>query len=159
MTSAEPISFDRVGDDYGWLSNSAPYPIHLNGKMWYTAEHYFQACKFHDEMVQRQIQKTRSATEILRIASNPKLKVRRDWDVVKVGFMEQAVRAKFTQMPELRDLLLGTGDAPLIAHSATDSYWYDGGDGTGKNLLGLILMDLRDQLREESSPQDRKAVG
>ncbi|WP_050027023.1 NADAR domain-containing protein [Verrucomicrobium sp. BvORR034] len=28
-----------------------------------------------------------------------------------------------------------------------DSYWADGGDGSGKNCLGILLMELRDQLR------------
>lgn len=143
----DPIKFNRVGDDYGWLSNSAPYPISVDGKMWYSAEHYFQSTKFHDITVQRQIHRTRSAAQMLEIASNPKLRIRRDWDEVKIDFMEKAVRTKYTQLPELKMLLLGTGDAPLIAHSDEDSYWYDGGDGSGRNILGLILMDLRDSLR------------
>jgi ribA/ribD-fused uncharacterized protein len=144
-----PIEFNRPGDDYGWLSNSAPYAISLDSKMWYTAEHYFQAQKFHDVMVQRQILKTRSAAEIIRIASNPKLRVRGDWDAVKLDFMETAVRTKFTQIPDLKMLLLGTGDAVLIQH-CDDRYWGDGGDGTGRNLLGIILMEIRDELRRKS---------
>ena len=68
-----PIQFHRAGDDYGWLSNSAPYPITLDGFMWYTAEHYFQAQKFHDETVKRTIRKTRSGwvslLETLRCAT------------------------------------------------------------------------------------------
>ena len=142
-----PIKFHRVGEDYGWLSNSAPYPISLVSKMWYTAEHYFQAQKFHDQAVQKEILKTRSAAEMIRIAANPKLRLRRDWKEVRVDCMQTAVRAKFTQIPDLKQLLLGTGDAELIAHTGDDSYWGDGGDGSGKNMLGLILMDLRDELR------------
>lgn len=146
----DPIQFHRVGDDYGWLSNSAPYPITLEGKMWYTAEHYFQSTKFHDVTVQRQIQRTRSAAEIIRIAGNPKLRVRRDWDKVKRDFMETAVRTKFAQLPDLKLLLLKTGDAELVAHSDEDDYWCDGGDGSGRNMLGVILMEIRDELRRRS---------
>ena len=145
------IKFHRVGDDYGWLSNSAPYPISLESKMWYTAEHYFQTQKFHDETVQKEILRTRSAVEVIRIASNPKLRVRRDWDKLKVGFMLTAVRTKFTQIPDLKKLLLNTGEAELIDHTADDSYWGDGGDGSGKNMLGMVLMDVRDELRPPSS--------
>ncbi|MBC8115397.1 MAG: NADAR family protein [Candidatus Saccharimonas sp.] len=141
------IKFHLVGDDYGWLSNSAPYPISLESKMWYTAEHFFQTQKFHDVSVQKQILKTRSATEVIRIASNPKLRVRRDWDAVKLGFMRTAVRTKFTQISDLKTLLLNTGDAELINHSDTDSYWADGGDGGGRNMLGVVLMEVRDELR------------
>ena len=90
---------------------------------------------------------------MLEIARNPKLRIRRDWDEVKIDFMEKAVKVKFTQLPELKKLLLETGDAELIAHSDEDSYWCDGGDGSGKNLLGMILMDLRDELREHEAKQ------
>ena len=61
--------------------------------------------------------------------------------------MTEAVRAKFTQHPWLRDLLLSTGEAHLIEHTRNDRYWGDGGDGTGKNKLGLILMEIRAELR------------
>jgi len=142
------IQFHLVGEDYGWLSNSAPYPISLDSKMWYTAEHYFQTQKFHDETVQKEILRTRSAAEVIRIASSPKLRVRRDWDAVKLGFMRTAVQTKFTQITDLKTLLLNTGDAELIDHSDIDSYWADGGDGGGRNMLGVVLMEVRDELRQ-----------
>ena len=145
------IKFHLVGDDYGWLSNSAPYPISLESKMWYTAEHYFQTQKFHDVTVQKQILKTRSAAEVIRIACNPKLRVRKDWNMVRLDVMRTAVQAKFTQITELRKLLLNTGDAELIDHSDADSYWADGGDGGGRNMLGVVLMEVRDGLRQVSA--------
>jgi ribA/ribD-fused uncharacterized protein len=61
--------------------------------------------------------------------------------------MREAVRAKFTQHKELRAMLLSTGDAELIEHTANDNYWPDGGDGSGKNMLGKILMEIRAELR------------
>jgi ribA/ribD-fused uncharacterized protein len=60
--------------------------------------------------------------------------------------MRKAVRAKFTQHPDLRAILLGTGDARLVEHTENDSYWGDGGDGSGKNWLGKILMEIREEL-------------
>jgi ribA/ribD-fused uncharacterized protein len=144
------IQFHSVGADYGWLSNSAPYPISLESKMWYTAEHYFQTQKFYSEGVKKQILKTRSAAEVIRISNNPKLRIRKDWIYVRVDAMRTAVRAKFTQIPELRKLLVNTGDAVLIDHSDDDSYWSDGGDGNGQNMLGVVLMEVRDELRQGS---------
>ena len=61
--------------------------------------------------------------------------------------MLEAVRAKFTQHEDLRAILLGTGNAKLVEHTENDSYWGDGGDGSGKNRLGQILMRVRDELR------------
>jgi ribA/ribD-fused uncharacterized protein len=63
--------------------------------------------------------------------------------------MLEAVRAKFTQHDDLKEILLGTGDAKLVEHTEWDSYWGDGGDGSGKNRLGHILMQVREELRRQ----------
>jgi hypothetical protein len=63
--------------------------------------------------------------------------------------MTRAVRAKFTQHVDLCAMLLGTGDATIVEHTHNDAYWGDGGDGSGKNMLGQILMKVRDELRGE----------
>jgi ribA/ribD-fused uncharacterized protein len=63
--------------------------------------------------------------------------------------MRTAVRAKFTQHKSLQETLLSTGDAILVEHTVNDSYWGDGGDGTGKNMLGKILVEIRDELKKK----------
>ncbi len=83
-----------------------------------------------------------------RMGRDRKRKLRRDWESAKVNVMREAVLAKFTQHDELQKLLLATGDAKIIEHTANDDYWGDGGDGKGRNMLGQILMDVRNQLRE-----------
>ena len=84
-----------------------------------------------------------------RMGRNRKLPLRRDWESVKDNVMREALRAKFTQHPQLQSLLLETGDAVLVEHTTNDGYWADGGDGTGKNRLGILLMELRAALRVE----------
>jgi ribA/ribD-fused uncharacterized protein len=142
------IRFYGVADQYGEFSNFAPFPITLRGKVWPTSEHYFQAQKYAGTEHAEAIRRTRSPMIAARMGRDRKKPLRRDWEAVRNDIMRDAVRAKFTQHPELATLLLGTGDAVLIEHTAKDSYWGDGGDGTGKNLLGQILMHLRDELRE-----------
>jgi ribA/ribD-fused uncharacterized protein len=78
-----------------------------------------------------------------------KRKLRRDWERVKIGVMREAVEAKFRQHDELRTLLLDTGDARLVEHTDNDDFWGDGGDGSGRNELGRILMAVREALRRE----------
>ena len=73
--------------------------------------------------------------------------LRKDWESVKDQVMFDAVLAKFTQNPDIARKLLSTGDAYLIEHTKNDSYWADGGDGSGKNRLGEVLMAVRDSLR------------
>ncbi len=65
--------------------------------------------------------------------------------------MRAAVRAKFEQHEDLRALLLSTGNAKLVEHTANDDYWGDGG-GYGKNMLGRILMEVRSELAAKASP-------
>ncbi len=143
----EVIAFYSVGDPFGELSNFAPFPISLKGKRWPTSEHYFQAQKFagtpHEEEIRR-AKKPRIAAEMGRDRKRP---LRRDWEAVKDAVMTEALRAKFSQHADLRALLLSTGDARLVEHTANDSYWGDGGDGSGKNRLGELLMKVRDELR------------
>jgi ribA/ribD-fused uncharacterized protein len=82
------------------------------------------------------------------------LPLRRDWDSVKDAVMLEAVRAKFSQHADLKAILLATGDAVLVEHTERDSYWGDGGDGSGKNRLGQLLMQVRAELREASASRE-----
>ncbi len=73
--------------------------------------------------------------------------LRKDWEDVKDDIMRYAVREKFRQNTVIMEDLLETGDSIIIEHTKNDSYWADGGDGTGKNMLGQILMEVRTELR------------
>ncbi|MFQ5568734.1 MAG: NADAR family protein [Rhodothermales bacterium] len=141
------IKFYRVKEAYGCFSNFAPYPIDLKGTRWPTSEHYFQAQKFAGTEHEEAIRRAASPMVAARMGRARNRPLRPDWDAVKDDVMREAVYAKFTQHAELRDLLLSTGDAVIIEHTANDHYWADGGDGSGKNRLGQILMDLRRTLR------------
>ena len=68
--------------------------------------------------------------------------------------MYEAVLAKFTQHADLREPLLATGDAKVVEHTENDAYWGDGGDGSGKNSLGQVLMRVREQPRSEPASGD-----
>lgn len=76
--------------------------------------------------------------------------IRADWEQVKDELMKTALLAKFRQNKDIREILLSTGDAQLVEHTRNDRYWGDGGDGSGKNKLGLLLMEVRAELRQEA---------
>lgn len=145
----QTINFYRTTDDYGEFSNFSPHPIRLDGALWPTSEHYFQAQKFHDAAYRERIRTTHSPMDAAILGRDRKQKLRNDWESVKVGVMHAALRAKFTQHADLAALLLSTGSAKLVEHTTNDSYWGDGGDGRGRNLLGQLLMRVRDELRGE----------
>jgi ribA/ribD-fused uncharacterized protein len=145
---ADVIKFYSTADEFGEFSNFAPSPIRLKGRVWPTVEHYFQAQKFAgtDEPHADVIRRAGSPMMAARMGRDRKKKLRRDWESVKVSVMREAVLAKFEQHDELRALLLSTGNARLVEHTERDDYWGDGGDGSGRNMLGQILMEVRRRL-------------
>lgn len=61
--------------------------------------------------------------------------------------MWEVLQAKFQQNPEMRELLEATHPALLLEHNerpGRDQYWSDNYDGRGENMLGRMLMTLRD---------------
>ncbi|MCX4026156.1 NADAR family protein [Endozoicomonas sp. SM1973] len=143
----EIIKFYSVNDDFGDFSNFARYPVKIKGKRYLTSEHYFQAMKFESMSDQNDIIKAKTPMDAARKGRDRKKKLRRNWESIKDNIMREAVMAKFSQHAELKSLLLSTGDAQIIEHSENDAYWGDGGDGSGKNMLGKILVETREKLK------------
>lgn len=142
------IEFYSTTGEYGCFSNFSRHPIFLKGKRWPTTEHYFQAQKFAGEPDEEEVRRAAKPAQAANMGRDRKRPLRRDWEAVKERVMLDALRAKFTQHEDLKAVLLGTGDATLVEHTANDAYWGDGGDGSGKNRLGQLLMRLRDELRQ-----------
>jgi predicted NAD-dependent protein-ADP-ribosyltransferase YbiA (DUF1768 family) len=165
------IKFYRRGDAYGEWTNFAPYAINDGTKVWPTSEHKFQADKFEgtDPAYQEQIRSNPDPKVAAALGRDRSRPLRADWNspatitdpddadlpsnwqrfvgdepmLVKDYSMLNAVRMKVRQHVELQDKLLDTGDAILVEHTEKDNYWADGGDGSGKNMLGKILMLVR----------------
>ncbi len=175
----EPIHFYGEKGPFAGFSNFYPSPIVIDGYRWPTVEHYFQAQKFispQGTTSPRSIeyaaliasQNTPGKAKILAgqktaggyqwrqelnkiINSYTDVKIRPDWESVKDNVMRKAVFNKFLQNPNLWALLNSTGDRYLAEHTTRDSYWGDGGTGTGKNRLGQILMETRTLLRKQKT--------
>ena len=144
----QPVNaFYSTREAYGAFSNFAPHPIELDSLRWPTVEHYFQAQKFAETPHIEAIRQAPSPMVAARMGRSRARPLRSDWDQVKDEIMLRAVRAKFAQHADLAALLLSTGDALIVERSRRDHYWGDGGDGTGANKLGQILMQLRAELR------------
>ena len=144
---ADTIRFYGVKGPYGWCSNFAPSPIELEGRVWPTVEHWFQAQKFRGTDREEEIRKATSPMIAARMGRSRKAPLREDWETVKDEVMGLGLRAKFTQHVALGGLLRATGDAHIVEHTDNDHYWADGGDGSGRNRLGELLMAVREDLR------------
>ncbi len=149
------IYFYSTRDAHGGFSNFSRHGFTLKDTWWPTSEHYFQAQKFagtvsvadaqrlHEEAVRR----ARTPKEAVEMGRDRRRPLRRDWERVKDNVMREALRAKFRAHAELRAELLATGDEELVENAPGDYYWGCGADGSGKNMLGRLLMELRAELR------------
>jgi ribA/ribD-fused uncharacterized protein len=134
---------------YGCFSNFSAHGFELDGVWWPTSEHYFQAQKFagapqHVEEVRR-AQSPKQAAMRGRSRARP---LRADWEQVKDDVMRRGVLRKFETHAEIRAVLLGTGEEEIVENAPHDYYWGCGQDGSGKNMLGKVLMEVRAILRE-----------
>lgn len=145
----EEIKFYSETGKYGEFSNFASFPSRLKNKTWNTTEHFYQAQKFENEAYQEKIRKAESPMKAAELGRSRKERILKNWDNKKDNVMYEAVKAKFTQHADLRQLLLDTENARIVEHTENDAYWGDGGDGKGKNMLGKILMRVREELRRE----------
>ena len=134
-------------------------------------EHFYQAQKFggvDDPDAREAMEAIRAASspeEAARIGrtlqrTNPRL-IRPDWDECKERVMRDALRAKLTRHAAPRNLLLGSRAAGqcVLEDSPTDAVWGVGRDGTGGNLLGRLLMELRDAELAGWDPADEDSGG
>lgn len=140
------IVFYKTGDDFGIFSNFYSSGIYAQGKYWPTVEHYFQAQKFCNELIKEKIRKFSSPMDAAKEGRSRNNKLREDWEKVKDNVMRFAVLEKFKQNDDARAILLSTENHLIIEHTVNDNYWGDGGDGSGKNMLGTILMETRELL-------------
>lgn len=142
----EPIL--RFTGEYRWLSNFWSCFVELDGKTYPSTENAFQAAKTLDTALRAPFRRyfPGKAKKEGRL-----LKLRPDWESVKLGIMEDLNRQKFTRNAELRERLLATGDAQLVeGNDWGDQYWGVDDERGGQNHLGKILMRIRAELGGKS---------
>lgn len=150
--SSEPIRFYHSDQPWGWLSNFSHHAVCIQDRVWPSVEHYYQSQKFIGTPHEEEIRLAETPTKAkLRATEYGKNHRRADWELVKEQIMLEGLCAKFRQHPDLGSRLVRTADRTLIEHTALDSYWGDGGDGTGMNRLGVLLMQVRSGLQDPYS--------
>ncbi|MEI5522330.1 NADAR family protein [Streptomyces brasiliscabiei] len=139
---------------HGCFSNFSDHGFELDGARWPTSEHYFQAQKFKGTRHADLVRRARTPLRAAELGRDPSKPLRRDWERVKDDVMRRAVGAKFRAHADIRAVLLSTGDEEIVEDTTTDHYWGRGRTGTGKNMLGRILVRTRGQLRAEALAAD-----
>lgn len=130
--------------EYAFLSNFYEHPI-SNGVITFpTNEHYFQAMKTLEDDERLAIAKAATPGQAKRMGR--KVKLRADWESIKLDVMETAVRIKFTD-PELAAKLIATGDEELVEGNWWNDTFWGVCNGVGENHLGKILMKVRADIK------------
>lgn len=136
------MSIKEFRGQYYFLSNFSESKIKINDIVFENGEAAFHS--FKDISRQSEFAKLDPSTA-KRKGRNVRL--RYDWERVKDDIMYQVVKAKFEQNEELKQKLLNTGDEYLEeGNTWNDTYW-GVCRGRGKNMLGKILMKVRDELK------------
>lgn len=136
--------------EYRFLSNFWPAPVMLDGVVYPTVEHAYQAAKSTDYTVRNTILKCWNATQAK--AYGRRVKIRDDWESVKLDIMADLVWLKF-QEPTLRRQLVDTAGHYLIEGNTWGDTFWGVCRGVGQNHLGRILMNVREHLiRAEQAP-------
>ncbi len=146
------IYFYNIREQYGCFSNFSPHGFVLDELYWSTSEHYFQAQKFIGTPYLAKLRLVKTPKEAANMGRQRTLPLRPDWEKVKDNIMRKAVFSKFSTNKDIQEILLSTGNEELVENSPIDYYWGCGADGSGKNMLGIVLMEVRQQLKY-SSPE------
>jgi ribA/ribD-fused uncharacterized protein len=154
----EVVFFRTTTGEFGPLSNMAPdFPIFLMGVRIATAEALYQACRFPDDPeIQRLIIDQASPMTAKMKSKKYRERTRSDWDSVRVNVMRWCLRMKLqNNWTRFGAILERTGERPIVEESTKDDFWgaKPQVDGTlvGMDVLGRLLMELREQLREVKS--------
>ncbi|MCA0357494.1 MAG: NADAR family protein [Proteobacteria bacterium] len=154
MAELEEIRFYRANEKpYGAFSNLYRREIEFEGDVYRTSEHAYQAGKARKPEVKAWLMAAPSPA-LLAMAAHGLYywDVAPGWSKTKFDRMRRILRAKFTQHADLAELLLSTGQARLVESATEDNavnrLWGEV-NGVGQNMLGVMLMELREQLRHE----------
>jgi type I restriction enzyme S subunit len=150
---AASVVFLKTKEAFGGLSNMAGgFPLAVGGVDILTAEALYQACRFpHLPDVQRLILDQASPMAAKMVGKPYRHNSRPDWDQVRVKIMRWCLRVKLAQnWVAFSELLLATDGRPIVEESYRDPFWgakpVDGERLVGMNVLGRLLMELRDEI-------------
>lgn len=154
MSDQPEIRFYRATGDYGFLSNLYPAEIRFDGERFPSSEYAYQFGKPNKPEIALWLLAAPTAS-LCAQAAHALLpwQVRQGWAGLKVERMRQVLRAKFEQHVDLALRLAETGAARLVEESTTDAFWGVGKKGTGKNMLGELLMELRAAILSGKRPE------
>ena len=148
-------AFGKVAEEWGILGNFAPTPIVVDGVSFDCTEKLFQVMKFKDEESRKIIYAQKGQPIKMMAKHQEKVGVvREDWERIFIDAMKFCLMQKYTQsetfkkeLERSKGLFIVEQQAnprrPAGAYSAKLSE--DGKTWVGPNIMGRLLMELRDK--------------
>jgi len=133
---------------YRFLSNFFPCQVRLDGVMYPSVEHAYQAAKTLD--VQRRVAILGCSTPGQAKRMGRTIGFRPDWLHVRLAVMKDLLTQKFSS-GLLRDALVGTGEEELVEVNTWHDTFWGRYNGRGQNWLGRLLMEVRSELGSSDS--------
>lgn len=138
------MAIEKFRGKYEFLSNMYPTILEVDGEVYPSAEHAFQAMKCLDKDGRIAMSACRSAKEAKK--AGRLVDLRPDWEDVKVDMMYKVLKAKFSD-PELAQKLRDTEGNTLVERNTQgDDFWGVNTKGQGRNMLGQLLMKVREEI-------------
>lgn len=139
---------DSFRGEYRFLSNFHMCPVSYEGEVYPSVEHAYQAAKTEDWAAREQIRLCPKPGDAKRLGQ--KVKMRTDFDNIKVDIMRELLRQKFAPGTELAEKLVATGKFCRLVEGNWwgDKFW-GVCDGVGQNHLGELLMQIRGELQND----------
>ena len=138
----ETNSITAFTGGYDFLSNSFPCSVEIDGLKFNSAEAAFWAQRVKDVNARRKCARLNPNKAREKAMNAVPID---DWDELKEDIMKKILKIKFSN-PDLKKKLKDTKKLKLLNNTTyRDEYW---GIhlGKGKNKLGVLLMELRDEL-------------
>ena len=153
------VFFWKDNEENGYLSNWYRRKFVIDDFEYLHVEQYMMAQKaklFHDSARYTAILRATTPRECKSLGKLVTPFDSRTWNAAKFNIVKEGNRAKFEQNPDLKKMLLATGNAILAEASPKDPIWGIGLDAQtaaltdlsewpGQNLLGRALMELRSE--------------
>jgi ribA/ribD-fused uncharacterized protein len=145
-TEHRPTEFKYKGKWIdNWFSNMTPVSITIFGITYKSVENYYQAMKTLD-VEKRQLIADMYPSKAKMFGRT--LTIREDWDRVKLDVMKAGLLLKFQKYPHKQQLLDTGNDMIIEWNNWNDTFWgVSITNNMGNNYLGLLLMQVRDELR------------
>ena len=162
---SQSVFFHKKTDSHWILSNMSACPLEIDGIPFKSSEHLFQKLKFATPKSITAVYQSKSPKMTAKHFQKLGGHKRADWEQIRVDVMKFCLQQKYEQCPKFREELESTKgynivelqDSKRDKETSRANAWgvkTKGENYEGPNLMGRLLMELRDGTMEYKLPED-----